>query len=141
MAVLAAKRREVFASRQAAYDNYKGKPPFMSIDDEALRGYVEWGFDDLDDATVRLKCRAAQEAALFANSATDTFDRLPELACAVTLGLGEFTNEGFQTIVPLQAERLGRGTLVDFPGRSHFGILEGCVEMADLIRAAFATTA
>lgn len=51
MVVQARKRREVFASREAAYENYRSKPPFSLIDDDALRAYVEWGLDDLDDGT------------------------------------------------------------------------------------------
>ena len=138
MALLASKRREVFVSRLAAYDNYRAKPPFSLIDDDALRAYVAWGFDDLDDGTVRLKCRAASEAALFAHSFTDTFDHLNEIECEVTLGLAEFTNEGFKMTVPLQAERLRHGRLLRFPGRTHFGVLERTDEMADVIRRSFA---
>ena len=130
-------RRHMFRS------NDSGRPIIVRhilIDDEALRAYVAWGFDDLDDGTVRLKCRAANEAALFSNSFTDTLDHLHEIDCPVTLGLAEFTNEGFQMAVPLQAGQLRHGTLLRFPGRTHFGVLERTDEMADVIRTAFAAT-
>ena len=140
MAKLAHKRREVFPSRRAAYDNYRSKPPFSLIDDDALRSYVQWGFDDLNDGTVRLKCRAEHEAAIFSNSFTDTLERLPQIGCKVTLGLAEFTNEGFLIAVPMQAEQLRHGTLLHFPGRTHFGILERIDEMAAVIRDTFAVT-
>ena len=39
----------------AAYDNYASKPPFSMLAPDALRAYVDYGFDDLDDGT-----RAAQ---------------------------------------------------------------------------------
>ena len=140
MANLARKRREVFPSRTAAYNNYRSKLPFSTIDDDALRSYVQWGFDDLDDGTVRLKCRGEHEAAIFSNSFTDTLERLPQIGCKVTLGLAEFTNPGFLMAVPLQAEQLRHGTLRHFPDRTHFGILERIDEMATVIRDAFEVT-
>ena len=137
MANAARRRREVFPSRSAAYDNYRGKMPFMAIDDDALRAYVHWGFDDLDDGTVRLKCRAESEAELFSQSFTDALYRLDEVACPVLLGISEFTNDGFRTAVPMQVERLPKGTLRNFPNRSHFGPLERTSEFADIVTTTF----
>src|ERR1700694_5901767 len=42
----ALKRREVFGSRQEAYENYASKPPLEVLDPEALRAYVDFGFED-----------------------------------------------------------------------------------------------
>jgi hypothetical protein len=138
MAVMARKRRDVFPSKQAAVDNYRGKGPFARIDEDVLRCYVHWGFDDLADGTVRLKCRPEAEAALFSESATDLFDHLDEVHCPVTCALGEFTQENFLTSVPRVAERLPHGSLINLPGRTHFGVFEGVAEMAELIHASFA---
>ena len=65
LAAGARRRREVFPTRQAAYDNYASKPPLERAAREALRAYVDFGFDDLPDGTVRLKCRGEDEAAIF----------------------------------------------------------------------------
>lgn len=53
----ARKRREVFPSRDAAYRHFSDKSAFRAFDPEALRAYVDHGFDDLEDGSVRLKCR------------------------------------------------------------------------------------
>ena len=64
-------------------------------------------------------------------------ERLPQIGCEVTLGLAELTNPGFLMAVPLQAERLRHATLLHFPGRTHFGILERIDEMAAVLRDTF----
>jgi pimeloyl-ACP methyl ester carboxylesterase len=137
MATTARKRREVFASKQAAYENYRAKPPFKMADDDVTRSYVHWGFDDLDDGTVRLKCRAAWEGELFTRSMSDLYHRLPEMDCPVTLGLGEFTSPAFIESIPLQHAQMPNSTIMHFPGRSHFGPLENSDEMAMVIRNTF----
>ena len=137
MVTQALKRREIFESREAAYVNYKSKPPFMLIDDDALRAYVAWGFDDLEDGTVRLKCRSASESALFGNSQTRTLHQLHEIDCHVTLGLSGHTQQNFLDSVPDQHARLRNSDLLRFPNRTHFGILEGIDEMAEVIARSF----
>jgi pimeloyl-ACP methyl ester carboxylesterase len=137
MATIARKRREVFASKQEAYENYRAKPPFKTADDEVTRSYVHWGFDDLEDGTVRLKCRAAWEGELFSLSMSDLFHRLPEMDCRVTLGLGEFTTPAFTESIPMQHAQMPNSSIMHFPGRSHFGPLENSDEMASVIRKTF----
>jgi pimeloyl-ACP methyl ester carboxylesterase len=137
MAQRARKRREVFESRESAYENYKAKPPFSLINDDALRAYVRWGFDDLDDGTVRLKCRAAVEAELFSGAQTKTIHHLHEIECRVTLGLSGNTSANFTITVPEQHSHLKHGTLMHFPTRTHFGLLEEIDEMANIIAEIF----
>jgi pimeloyl-ACP methyl ester carboxylesterase len=140
MATIARKRREVFASKQEAYENYRTKPPFNMADDDVTRSYVHWGFDDLEDGTVRLKCRAAWEGELFSLSMSDLYHRLPEIDCPVTLGLGEFTSPAFTESVPRQHAQMSNSTIMNFPGRSHFGPLENSDQMAVVIRNTFLGT-
>ncbi len=137
MANIARKRREVFASKQEAYENYRTKPPFKMADDEVTRSYVHWGFEDMADGTVRLKCRAAWEGELFSLSMSDLYHRLPAVDCQVTLGLGEFTTEAFTESIPRQHAQLQNSSIMHFPGRSHFGPLEHTDEMAAVIRKSF----
>lgn len=137
MVMMARKRRDVFPSLEAAVDNFRGKGPFARIDEDVLRCYVHWGFEALADGTVRLKCRPQNEAALFANSATDLFDNLHLVTCPVTAALGEFTQDNFKASVPMVADLLPHGTLVNLPGRTHFGIFEGVPEMAELVHQSF----
>ena len=138
MAVAARRRRDVFASKQSAYENFKAKPPLSEIDDECLRAYVEYGFNaSLDPETgepcVRLACRPEDEASLFECANTDLIDHLDEIKTRVIIGCGEFTGDHFKEITPLQAQNLSNGTLQAFPGRSHFGLLERTEEMAATI--------
>jgi pimeloyl-ACP methyl ester carboxylesterase len=137
MANNARKRREVFASKQEAYENYRAKLPFKMADDDVTRSYVHWGFEDLPDGGVRLKCRAAWEGELFSLSMSDLYHRLPAVDCPVTLGLGEFTSDAFNESVPLQHAQMPNSSVMHFPGRSHFGPLENTDEMAAVIRTSF----
>lgn len=135
MATAARRRRDVFESKQSAYENFKAKPPFSGIDDDCLRAYVEFGFqNNTNPATgipcVRLLCRPENEAALFECANTELIDHLDEIKTQVIVGCSEFTGEHFKMIAPLQVERLTNGTLQTFPGRSHFGPLERCDDMA-----------
>ncbi len=133
MATMARRRREVFDSKQAAYDNYREKPPLNSIDDNCLRAYVEWGFDELDDGTARLTCRAETEALLFEGGRHSYLGLCAEVLCRTTVGLGDVSPGGFNVAVPLQAKTLPDGQLIEFPGRSHFGLLERVDDMAATI--------
>ncbi len=137
MAGIARRRREVFESRQAAYDNYRIKPPLNGIDDECLRAYVQWGFEDLDDGTVCLRCRAESEARVFEGAAARTPGLCESVMCPTTVGVSEYTNDMFKLMVAKQAETLAHGTLMQFPGRSHFGPLERIDEMAATITEIF----
>jgi pimeloyl-ACP methyl ester carboxylesterase len=140
MANNARKRREVFASKQEAYENYRAKLPFKMADDDVTRSYVHWGFEDLPDGGVRLKCRAAWEGELFSLSMSDLYYRLPKVDCPVTLGLGEFTSDAFNESIPLQHAQMPNSSIMHFPGRSHFGPLENTDEMAAVIRTTFLDT-
>jgi pimeloyl-ACP methyl ester carboxylesterase len=137
MANNARKRREVFASKQEAYENYRAKLPFKMADDDVTRSYVHWGFEDLPDGGVRLKCRAAWEGELFSFSMSDLYYRLPDVDCPVTLGLGEFTSDAFNESIPMQHAQMPNSSIMHFPGRSHFGPLENTDEMAAVIRTTF----
>lgn len=135
----ARRRREVFESRDAAYDNYAGKPPFSALDPEALRAYVDFGFTDLDDGTVRLKCRREVEAATYEMAMHHgAASRLHEVACPVVLASGGRTDTPFGPGLMAQlAERIAGGRAEPFPDLGHFGPLEDPAAVASSIRRAF----
>jgi pimeloyl-ACP methyl ester carboxylesterase len=143
MAGAARRRREVFESKRAAYDNFRGKLPFSGIDDECLRAYVQFGFESIEmengEPSVRLVCRGADEATLFENAPSELINHLYSFAFPVTIGISEFTNDHFRVFTASQVENLENGTLMQFPGRSHFGLLERVDEMADIIVKMFMT--
>ncbi len=136
MAAAALRRREVFESRQAAFDNYAKKPPYGDVDRSALEQYVEHGFVDLPDGTVRLACRAEDEASTFSNSSTGVFDRLGEIRCPVTILAGEFTQRQVH-YDPNQAAaaKMPKGRFIESRDRTHFGPMERAHEYAETIAA------
>jgi len=135
----ARRRREVFDSRDAAYENYAGKRPFSVLDPEALRAYVDFGFDDLDDGTVRLKCRRDVEAATYEMAVQHGASaRLHEVACPVVLASGGQTDTPFGPALMAQlAERITAGRAEPFAHLGHFGPLQEPATIAESIRRSF----
>jgi pimeloyl-ACP methyl ester carboxylesterase/membrane-associated phospholipid phosphatase len=138
LAVGARKRREVFASRDEAYDNYAAKPPLAALHPDALRAYVDHGFEDLPDGTVRLKCRPFDEAATYAGSTShDAFDHLDLVTCPVTVAGGDDGGApALNTLALAEALPVGRLEILD--GVGHFGPLEDPDRLASHVLAAFA---
>jgi len=137
LAAAARRRREIFASRQEAYDNYASKPPLGSLDPEALAAYVDFGFEDLPDGTVRLRCRAENEALMFERGLSHaTFSRLAAVECPTVLACGGGTDSfGLSTLGPM-AERLVHGRVEVLAELGHFGPLERPAAVAaSVIRA------
>jgi pimeloyl-ACP methyl ester carboxylesterase len=138
MSEAARRRREVFASRDAAYENYAAKPPLEVFDPEALRAYVDYGFGDLPDGTVRLKCRGEQEARTYEMAGSHrTFDRLGDVSSLVTVAFGEHTDTFGPAMFRMVAERLGRGRAEELQGLGHFGPMQDPAALAGSILAAF----
>lgn len=140
LAVGARRRREEFPSFDAAYENYSSKPPFDALDPAALHAYVDHGFEQLDDGTVRLKCRGADEAAVYSSSTSHlAFSSLGDVGIPVTVAAGD-DDDGPALIAPRVADALPHGRFEALDGIGHFGPLEDPVRIAELIRVAFAET-
>jgi pimeloyl-ACP methyl ester carboxylesterase len=136
----ARRRREVFDSREDAFDNYMSKPPFDRLDREALRAYVDHGFEDLDDGRVRLKCRRETEAETYEQGMRHgAYEHLPEVGCPVTVARGATTDTFTDALLEALVERLPRGRAEVVPGVGHFGPLEDASALARSIRSAFAS--
>ena len=135
----ARRRREVFDSRDAAYENYAAKPPFSGLAPAALRAYVDYGFDDLEDGTVRLKCRRDDEAATYEMAVQHgASEHLHEIECPVVLASGARTNTPFgPELMESLVERLPDGRTEPFDALGHFGPLEDPAAIAASIRRAF----
>ena len=135
----ARRRREVFESREAAFENYAGKPPFSVLAPAALRAYVDHGFADLDDGTVRLKCRGEVEAATYEMAAQHgAGERLSEITCPVTFVSGGRTDTPFgDSLLRRLAADLPDGRVEVFEELGHFGPLQDPAAIAASIRRAF----
>jgi len=125
MAVGARKRREVFASRDEAYERFASKPTLGSLHPDALRAYVDHGLEDLDDGTVRLKCRGETEAQVYEMGRDHgAFARLGEVWCPTVVAVGELSTTYGPPVAQTIADRLADGETEVFPGLGHFGPLE-----------------
>ena len=79
MSDAARRRRDVFGSKAEALWRYAGRAPLGLLRADALAAYVEHGFEELPDGTVRLKCRPESEARTFECETKMTLDRVGDL--------------------------------------------------------------
>ena len=136
LAAGARRRREVFASRDEARDNYARKAPFDRWSPEALADYVEHGFADQPDGSVRLKCRGEHEALAYEMaSAHDGYGRMGEVRCPVMVARGGDTEAMSPPALAGLVERLPDARVEVLPGLGHFGPLEDPAAVAGSIRA------
>ena len=132
---IARMRKEIFESRQAAYDRYGSRLPFSLLAPEVLRAYVDHGFRDLPEGTVNMKCPREVEATIFENPDRSAFDRLGEVATAATVAMGTDADPPAMA-APLIAEQMPNATLVRFDDLTHFGPFQDPPRIAASIAAA-----
>lgn len=139
MAEGARRRREVFPGVDAAYEGYRGRGPFATWRDDALRLYVEHGLEALPDGTYRLKARGEHEARVY-EGATESgaFEGLGRVRCPVTVAVGERTEAPPPAMFRNAAAALPQGRFAVEPALTHFGPFEDPVAVAAAIRRAFA---
>ena len=140
----ALRRRDTFPSAEAALANYASKPPYADLDPEALRLYVESGFELVpvheggDGRIVRLRCRREDEAATFtAAGYHEAFGHLAEVTCPVTLCCGEDTDAFGPRLMQADAEPMPDARVEVLPGMGHFGPLQRPGTVADSVIHAF----
>lgn len=138
MAEQARRRREVFASRQEAEDAYRAKPPLSAVAPESLRAYVEHGFADQPDGTVRLKCRGENEARMYEHGfAHDAYRRLGQVPCPVVVARGGRSFIVDAKTLERWAARLPSGRAEVLEGLGHLAPLEAPDVVARAVRRAF----
>lgn len=79
LAIAARRRRATFASRAEALARYEARPPLNLLDPRALQAYIDYGFVDLDDGTVALRCTPEREAQTFENSRSGALEAAGEI--------------------------------------------------------------
>jgi pimeloyl-ACP methyl ester carboxylesterase len=125
LAVGALRRRREFPDRRAAESNFASKPPLDVLRPDALRAYVEFGFDDTAQGTVRLACSPESEAATYHMALRhDAWEHLADVHCPTTVAGGDTTAHIGPEATRSIAARLGRGRAEVLPGLGHFGPLE-----------------
>jgi pimeloyl-ACP methyl ester carboxylesterase len=136
----AERRRDVFPSKDAAYENYASRGPFRALRPDALRAYVEFGFEDAGagDGSVRLKCRPANEAQMYRmGSAHRAFAIFPLVTCPVTLAQGAETDAIGAAVIGAQAAALPDVRTEELADLGHFGPLQDPAAVAASVERAF----
>lgn len=134
----ALRRREVFESRSTARENYASKAPLDCLDPEVLGAYVEHGFVDQPDGSVRLALQREHEAECYRMGGVHGgFNRLGEIGCPVTVACGALTNAINPTFAEMQADAIPNSRVEVFDLLGHFGPLEDPTAVAKAVIAAF----
>ena len=118
----AEKRREVFGSRAEALERFASRPPFSTCRSDALHSYVANVFEDLEDGTVRLRCRGSEEARVYDGERVSTNDKIRN--CKAKVVIGKSGDHGFGNLGEPAAEALDNSRTIDYEGLTHFGPLE-----------------
>lgn len=134
LAGVARGRRASFASHGEAMGHYAEREPLASLDDRALRAYVEHGLGERGDGTVCLKCRPEHEAAVYEMAtAHDCFGRLDRVRCPVHVSRGCRSDAFDDRRLEAVARRLRAVSSEELTGLGHLGPLEDPRAVADSI--------
>lgn len=137
----ARRRRRWFESKDAAYDNFRSKPPMSLFDAEALHAYVDHGFRPVDpddpSAGVELCCSPEFEAATFVGSFTNpAWTQLSGIDIPVLVIAGAIEGNQPSRYAAPAADLLPKGTYLELPHLTHFAPFTHVAEIAALIRPA-----
>jgi pimeloyl-ACP methyl ester carboxylesterase len=137
-------RRERFASKREALENYASKPPLSILHPAVLASYVEYGFETEGDGQVRLLCSPADEARVYANSLSHAgFRNLVKVRCPVDLACGALTDGFGEDVLAALSQRLresgGTARTTVFAELGHFGPMEDPEIIAASMTAAFSS--
>jgi len=131
IALNARSRRSSFASKQQAFDRYRGRGAFANWPDEVLRDYVHDGFEADTQGGVKLVCAPEWEASNFVAQANDTWGALERIQAPVSIYRAELGST-CQLVSPCDLPlRRGRLSVETVPGSTHFLPME----RPDLVRS------
>ena len=135
LAAGARRRRDVFADKEEALAHYAARRPLDSLAPDALRAYVDYGFEDDGAGGVRLKCRPEAEATVYETATShDAFTRLGEIRCPVMVACGSASDATSPAISKVHARRFRKGRSEVVEGVGHFGPLERPAVVAESVR-------
>ncbi len=138
LANAARRRRPGFPSRLEALDRYASRPPLGTFRADALSAYVEHGFVDAPDGTVRLRCLPEDEAAVFEASGKPLIADVGAVTTPIVVGCGSRdASPGPADFAPAIADALGDATLVRYGHLSHFGPFQDPDTLAEDVTRSF----
>lgn len=122
MSVSARKRRAVWESREEVLESYAARPPLNVMRADSLQAYIDYGFRDLADGTVELKCRPEHEASVYMmGAANGVYGLLGDIATPTLVACGAGSNAIPPRLATKLVERMPRASLEVWEGRGHFG--------------------
>lgn len=133
----ALRRRPGFDSREETRASYAGRGPFRRWTERSLDLYVEHGFRDDADGRRVLVCSPEVEAEFYRMAtAHGAWDRLGEVACPVTLIVGEDSDSHPVEFATILAKRFPQARLVVVPNAGHFVPMEKPGVISDVVNQA-----
>lgn len=136
MATNARKRRPSFPSKADALLRYASRPPLNTLQAGALYAYVEHGFAEETDGTVRLKCAPEDEAATFAATGKATVDLVAKVKTPITVAVGRDEGSWSPSMFgPAIVDAMPNAVLERHPKLGHFGPLQDPETIAEAILA------
>jgi pimeloyl-ACP methyl ester carboxylesterase len=131
----ALRRRDTFESFEAAFENYRDKPPMSLMTPDVLRSYVDHGFEPVDGGpTVTLRCRPQIEAGIFIGGRDNgVWAILPDISTPCLVIAGRVEDRQPSSSTEAIAAELPNGTFLQLPHQTHFGPFSHPDEIAALI--------
>lgn len=137
LVVGALRRRDEFASVEAAAERLGSKPPLGDFHPDALRAYVEHGVRPLAGAGVGLKCRRDDEAEVYRMGVRNqAFAHLAEVTCPVVVARGSRSRSVDAELAARQVDLLPAGRGEELEGLGHFGPQEAPDRVAQAVISA-----
>jgi pimeloyl-ACP methyl ester carboxylesterase len=130
----ARRRRADFNSFHDAIEHYASKPPLNGFHPDALRAYVEHGFEELDDGLITLRCRPEHEARTFETGGQHrTWERLAQIETRVIIVAGRNDAHTPASIAEPIAVELPDAEFIVMEHLDHFGPMTHPREIAEVI--------
>lgn len=135
LSIGAERRRRSFESRQAAFERFHGGP-FGSWDTRALDLYLDHGFHETPEGWT-LRCEPATEAEFYRQASNvDTWDRIPEITCPVTVLSGEHSTSHVDPYLSMLVDQFNDAHATVLDGVGHLAPMENPPLVAEAIEQA-----
>jgi pimeloyl-ACP methyl ester carboxylesterase len=136
MADLARARRATFPSRDVALERYASRPPLNTLRADVLTAYVDDGFVDLPDGSVRLACLPDDEARTFEAESKLHTSRVTDVETPVAVVVGhDEDGPNPARLGPGLVAALQHAELIRRPQLGHLGPFEDPALVATDLRA------